>query len=318
MKLFNFLLLLALPLAVALFDLSVWATLGLLVLLLLWRWLMTLTAISSPSRGPELVLDSISASHFVEKVRWCLDRLQVDYTESTSGGTLGAFFSGRTVPRLRCRTGLVETSIGNSAEILRYLWGRYAAERPQAAAFLQADAGQLQLEQHIDRAGRDLQVWVYHHLLPHRELTLHAWGVDDPAVPYWQKLLLHLLFPLQRALIRRAFRITPERYAKAVQHLDQLLQQSEKVLADGRRYLSGAAEPHYTDIAFAAINGLWLLPAGYGGGRADHVLLVPARRPAAMNDDIVRWKERFPLSVAFMQGLYRDHRQPSPVEPGAD
>jgi glutathione S-transferase len=311
----NFALLLALPVAVALFDVPLWATLCLLALLLLWRWLMTLTAISAPAKGPELVLDTISASHFVEKVRWCLDHLGVDYTENKSGGTLGAFFSGRTVPRLRCRTGLVETSIGNSAEILRYLWGRYAGERQQAAAFLQADARQLHLEQEIDRAGRDLQVWVYFHLLPHRELTLHAWGVNDPAVPSWQKLLLHLLFPLQRALIRRAFRITPERYTKAVQHLDQLLQQSENLLADGRRYLSGAAEPHYTDFAFGAINGLWLLPAGYGGGQAEHVLLVPARRPAAMNYDIVRWKEQFPLSVAFMQGLYRDHRRHVPGQP---
>ena len=77
----------------------------------------------APEKVPALVLDSISVSHFVEKVRWNLDRAGIDYVENASGGTLGAFFAGRTVPRLRIRTGAVRSQIGNSPEILRYLWG---------------------------------------------------------------------------------------------------------------------------------------------------------------------------------------------------
>ena len=118
-----------------------------------------------PEKTPQLVLATISASHFVEKVRWCMDRLGVDYVEQTSGGTLGAFFRGRTVPQLKARTGSVQSSIGNSAEILRYLWGRYAVDDPAAAAFLEPTTERIELEKRLDRHGVNLQVWIYYHLL---------------------------------------------------------------------------------------------------------------------------------------------------------
>lgn len=301
--------LLALPLVVAMAGLGWLATLSLLLLLLLWRWLIILAGISAPARGPELVLDSISASHYVEKVRWCLDRLGVEYQERPAGGTLGAFFLGRTVPRLRCRTGLVESSIGNSAEILRYLWGRYQVQRPETAEFLRADEQCLQLEQQIDRTGRDLQVWVYHHLLPHRSLTLHAWGANNPAVPAWQRLLLRILFPVLRLLIRRAFGISTARYEKAVQHVDQMLHHSEQALADGRSSLLGGETLNYTDISFAAINGLWLMPAGYGGGHGDAVRLKEEQLPSGMVRDIQHWRQDYPLSTTFIEQLYQAERK---------
>jgi glutathione S-transferase len=321
----NTFMLLLLPLVVAVAELGWLITLTLLLLLLLWRWLITLSGISAPVRTlsrtsarnparnlvsrPELVLDSISASHYVEKVRWCLDRLGVAYQEQPAGGTLGAFFLGRTVPRLRCRTGLVQSSIGNSTEILRYLWGRYHAELPENAEFLRADAQRLQLEQHIDRAGRDLQVWVYYHLLPHRALTLHAWGANNPAVPAWQRGLLRVLFPLLRLLIRRAFGINTARYKKAVQHVEQLLLHGEQALADGRGSLLGGDALNYTDITFAAINGLWLMPVGYGGGQADAVRLATEQLPARMVRDIQHWRQEYPLSTTFIEQLYLAERK---------
>ncbi len=305
----NTVFLLAAPLLVAAADLSLIAAISLVGVLLLWRWLLVLASMIRPPRGPELILDSISASHYVEKVRWCLDRLGLDYQERTSGGTLGAFFLGRTVPRLRCKTGMVETSIGNSAEILRYLWGRYQIPLHPASEFLRADAARLELEQQIDRCGRDLQVWVYYHLLPHRSLTLQAWGANNPAVPAWQRWALRLLFPLLRVLIRRAFRISTARYNKAKLGVDDLLAHSESLLADQRRSLLGGEQLNYTDITFAAINGLWLWPAAYGGGQADAVRLPEEQRPLAMQADVNHWSSRYPLSTAFIEGLYHSERQ---------
>ncbi len=61
--------LLLLPLIVAAFGMSVWSALLLIIIALAWRWAIVLLAIAGPSRGPELVLETISASHFVEKVR---------------------------------------------------------------------------------------------------------------------------------------------------------------------------------------------------------------------------------------------------------
>lgn len=293
-----------LPVAVAWLDISVAGAIGLVLLMLLWRWAISLSTFALPSRIPELELESISASHFVEKVRWCLDRLGVDYREKPVGGTLGAFFLGRTVPVLKFRCGAVRSSIGNSAEILRYLWGRYAAERPEQAEFLRPTPERMEFESRIDRCGVDLQVWVYYHLLNSRPLTLHAWGANDPALPAWQRLALKMLYPLLRILIRQAFRITPRRHAKAVAHVDELLSDVEGKLADGRKSILGGDEVNYSDVAFAALMGLWAQPAGFGGGRADAVRVEPDRCPPAMQDEVRAWKQRFPRSSTYIDRLY--------------
>ena len=126
----------ALPIVVAWFGLGVVAATMLVLLMLLWRWLVVMSGIISPEKTPEMVLETIAASHFVEKARWCMDRLGVDYTERQSGGTLGAYFTGRSVPQLRVRTGTVQSVIGNSAEILRFLYGNYSGNADYSAGFL--------------------------------------------------------------------------------------------------------------------------------------------------------------------------------------
>jgi glutathione S-transferase len=305
--LFSFFVLL-LPLAVAWWQLPLWAAVALVLLALLWRWAISLSLIAAPARFPDLELETISASHFVEKVRWCMDRLGVAYRERPAGGALGAFFLGRTVPVLKFRSGAVRSSIGNSPEILRYLWGRYAAERPGQAEFLRPTPERLELEARTDRCGVDLQVWVYFHILPQRDLTLHAWGADSRAIPSWQRLLLRMLFPLLRILIRRAFRITPARHARAVEHVSALLADVEARLADDRGSILGGSEPNYSDFAFAAIMGLWAQPARFGGGRADAVRVELPDCPAAMQDEIRAWRKGFPRTAGFIDSLYRDLR----------
>lgn len=297
-----------LPVGVAWFGLSPAAAAGLVLLMLLWRWAISLSSLARPPRAPEVELETISASHFVEKVRWCLDRLGVDYREKPVGGTLGAFFLGRTVPVLKFRSGAVRASIGNSAEILRYLWGRYAAERPGQAEFLRPTPERLAFESQVDRCGVDLQIWVYHHLLAKRQLTLHLWGADDPAIPAWQRMTLRTLYPLLGILIRQAFRITPERHAKAVIHVDGLLAEVEEKLADGRTSILGGAEINYSDLAFAAIMGLWAQPTDYGGGRAAAVRVSYEQCPEAMRREVDSWRTRFPRSTAFICRLYEARR----------
>ena len=299
-----------LPVIVAAFGVSPIGAVALVLLLLLWRWMISLSNWVAPARLPELELETISASHFVEKVRWCMDRLGVEYSERPVGGTLGAFYLGRSVPVLHFRTGAVRSSIGNSMEILRYLWGRYGVENRQQADFLAADAERLALEQRIDRCGVDLQVWVYIHVLDERELTQHAWGCNSSRIPAWQRLALRVLYPLQAFMIRKAFRITPQHHAKAVAHIEAMLAETEEKLADGRRSILGGEEPNYTDFAFCAIMGLWLQPAGYGGGQADEVRIERGRCPAKMIEEIERWEQRFPLSTAFIERLYTECRHP--------
>ena len=300
-----------LPVIVAWFGVSIAGAVALVLLMLIWRWLLTMSGLSSRPQGPAYQLDTISASHFVEKVRWCMDRLGLEYAENQAGATLGAFFLGRTVPRLRIRTGAVETSIGNSPEILRYLWGMSATVEADGT-FLQPTAERLALEEALDRYGRNLQVWIYHHLPRDRELMIHAWGANSPLVPAWQRLTLRVLYPLLTMLIRRAFAINQRNYERAVERIETLLSDTETRLADGRRSITGDERINYTDIAFAALSGLWLMPEGYGGGKADAVRLDRDRLPQAMRADVERWIEDYPRVVIFVEDLYASERRPKP------
>lgn len=299
-----------LPLIVAGFGISLPGAIALVALALLWRWAISLSVIAAPAKTPELELETISASHYVEKVRWCMDRLGLDYLEKPVGGTLGAFFLGRTVPVLKFRTGAVRSSIGNSPEILRYLWGRYSPQAGERASFLQADPGRLQLEKKIDRCGVDLQVWVYYHLLDEPELTLRVWGCQNPGIPAWQRWSLRLLYPLLRFLIRRAFRISTAHHARAVEHIDTLLAEVEALLEDGRKSILGGDVINYSDITFAAIMGLWLQPETYGGGKADTVRIERTETPVAMRAEIERWSEQYPRATMFIERLYQQERLP--------
>lgn len=297
------------PIVVAWFGLSTPAAILVVLLLLLWRWLVVLSGWVMPAKTPELELSTISISHFVEKVRWSMDRLGVDYVERPAGGTLGAFYLGRSVPQLKVRTGAVRSVIGNSAEILRYLWGRYGYERP-AGAFLQPTPERAELESRIDRYGRNLQVWVYYHLLDDRDLTLRAWGADDAATPSWQRLALRIIYPVQVFLIRRSFRITDENYRKAVEHIEDFLGELEKRLEDDRRSLLGGDEINYTDIAFAAISGPWSMPQEYAAGRVAGVRFDGPDAPADMRRDMAAWTETYPRCTAFITRLYTEERRP--------
>ncbi len=302
--------LLLLPLIVAGFGISLAGAFALVLAALLWRWAISLSVIAAPAKTPELVLETISASHFVEKVRWCMDRLGLDYVEKPAGGTLGAFFLGRTVPVLKFRTGAVQSSIGNSPEILRYLWGQYSAKLGEKADFLRADNERLELEGRIDRCGVDLQVWVYYHLLDDRELTLHAWGIDNPEIPAWQCWSLRLLYPMLRFLIRRAFRISSAHHSRSLEHLDALLADVDGRLEDGRKSILGGDSVNYIDISFAAIMGMWLQPAGYGGGKADSVRIERSKTPPAMRNEIERWMSHYPRATKFIERMYQEERLP--------
>lgn len=298
----------ALPILVAAFGLSVWSAIGLALLALVWRWAISLATFVAPPRTPALVLDSISASHFVEKVRWNMDVAGIEYTENPSGGTLGAYFAGRTVPRLRIRTGAVESRIGNSAEILRFLWGHYGTELGEAAGHLEPTEQRRALEQKLDKHGVNLQVWVYHHVLQDRELALHVWGADNPAVSWYQRLAVRALFPLLAFLIRKSFRITQQNYEKATHRIEELLGEIDTMLADGRTSIIAGDRRNYTDYQFAAMCGLWLVPENYAAGKARLERYSAAKMPASMATDVGRWREDYPRAVQWVETLYANER----------
>lgn len=297
------------PIIVAWFGLGPASAALLVVVLLVWRWAITISGLVAPEPTPDLVLESISVSHYVEKVRWCMDRLGLEYTERRHGGTLGAYFTGRTVPQLRVRTGAVQSVIGNSPEILRFLWGNYSAALGEKAAFLEPTTERIELEQRLDRYARSLQVWVYYHISHNRALTLQVWGANDPNTPAWQRLVLRIVFPLLRTLIRRTFRINAAHYEKTVHRVDELLGDIDTRLADGRRSILGGNAINYTDIAFAALSAPWLNTAGFSEGKASACFVTIEQSPDAMRADIERWREDYPRATAYIENLYADERR---------
>jgi glutathione S-transferase len=305
--------LLALPLISAALDWGFPATLLALVSGLAALWWQRMKPLLRPPSGPEFRLDTISASHYVEKVRWCMDRLGLDYEEVPDVGALGVFTAGRTVPRLRIRTGSVISSIGNSSDILRYLWGRYGRTDPRAA-FLEPGEEALVLERQLDSYGLDLQRWVYQHILPDRSLTLQLWGANDPGLPGWQRGLERALFPLLRVLMRRAFRLSPGARQRVLANIQGCLQTMEERLGDGRANLLGGEESSFVDLTLASLSGLWIVPPEYGGGRAEGVRADLAALPDGMLADRQRWLDDYPRVSALVQRLYREERvAPAPV-----
>ena len=55
-------------------------------------------AISSKKNGGELILETVPLSHYVEKVRFCLDKLKIPYKENPDFAVIGIILKGRTVP----------------------------------------------------------------------------------------------------------------------------------------------------------------------------------------------------------------------------
>lgn len=298
-------LLLLLPLLIAIFDVGLFGALGLVLLVLIFQWLQTVQTLSDYTAS-YVVLESIPPSHYVEKVRWCLDRLGVDYREKPALGTLGVLTTGRTVPVLRFRTGMVESTIGNSSEILRFLYGAHCGD--EKADFLRPTHTRADLESEFDRYGAELQRWVYFHIIDEREAVLHAWGIHDERVPAWQRAIAPILYPVSRAMIRRAFRISPKGYKRSVEAIESLLGTIEKRIGDDGSP-SGEPELNYVDMTFCALSTLWAWPDEFAGDGAPSVRPDDSLTPPAMATDIARWRENYPACTNYIETTYARHRK---------
>jgi glutathione S-transferase len=220
-------------------------------------------ATTRPDTAP-LRLHTISFSHYVEKVRWCMDRLGLDYEEVPNVGILGVLLTGRTVPSLEVAPGF--TRIGDSPRILRYLWGEYSGRLPtERTRFLEPGTQALELEQKFDRRlGIDVRIWAYAHILKRRDLALRSWGIAEPAIPGWQRALLRVMAPLLRLAVRRMLGVTPGRAVVALERTRQAFDEVDSLLADGRRYLLGD-ELSFADITFASLAALAVVPPEFAG-----------------------------------------------------
>jgi len=252
-----------------------------------------------------LRLHTITFSHYVEKVRWCMDRLGIAYEEVPNAGILGVLLTGRTVPSLEIPPGL--TRIGDSPRILRYLWGEYAGRLPAGRTdFLAPTPVALELERYFDqRLGNDVRVWVYSRIFARRDLTLRSWGIEEPRVPGWQRALLRAGTPLLRFAVRRMLGVTPARAARALERTREAFGRVDALLSDGRRYLAGDA-PSFADITFASLAALAVLPPEYGGRAIEGRRLAIEELEPDWRAEVEAFRAR--PAGQFVLRLYREER----------
>ena len=268
------------------------------------RLFVSLRAVRRPPAP--LRLHTITYSHYSEKVRWCLDRLGVEYEEVPNVGILGVLLTGRTVPRHEMPPGL--SHLADSPKILRFLWGQYAGRLPgERTWFLEPTPAALDLEAQFDRRlGNDVRVWVYPRIWRDRSHTLRSWGIEEPAIPAWQRAILAAASPLLQFAVKRMLGITPARAERALERTHEAFDAVDRLLADGRPYLTGATLT-FADLTFASLGALAVLPPEYPGGalRGRRMTLDDVRDPA-WRAEIERFRAR--PAGQFILELYRRER----------
>eukprot|EP01147_Barroeca_monosierra_P003273 gene3273-5973_t len=213
-------------------------------------------------------LESITYSHYVERVRWVMDILKIDYDERQSAGVLGLILQGRTVPRLKIPA--KRTCLGDSGTIIKYLWASYQGTREEEeAAFLKMTPEVLDLERKFDHAlGLHARRWLYYHVLKVPQLGMQIWGANERSnVPMWQRIIVRKLYQPLRYVVIKLLQVNRSNAIKSLDIVKELYDEIDQLLADGRRYVLG---DHLTiaDISLASLGALTVFPPNYTGGVA--------------------------------------------------
>ncbi|CAE7240478.1 CDC123 [Symbiodinium natans] len=205
--------------------------------------------------GKRFELIAMPVNHFGEKVRFCLDLLGLPYEETTYCGILNILLFGQSVPQLNDRQSC--SHIGNSDEILRYLYGLYSASNKAAEAFLKQTEATLEWELVLNKLGHAIQGWAYYYLLGKgfsSEFALVCWGVYDEKCPLVQRCLMKACTAPVKAFMRSAFKLDRSSLRderKAI--IDEALTRVDAAVGpDGKGYIVGD-QLTYVDITFASL-----------------------------------------------------------------
>ena len=160
----------------------------------------------------------------------------------------------------------------------------------------------------LNHRGRAVPISISTALLRDTDLSFRSWGIEEPAIPRWQRALLWALRPVLAFAVRRMLGVTPARAARAWERTREAFDDMDKLLADGRRYLTGETLT-FADITFASLGALAVLPPEYPGDR------LGGRRMAVTDIRDPRWRAeveelRARPSGQFILRLYREERLP--------
>lgn len=195
-------------------------------------------------------LITISVSHYCEKVRWALTRLNLPYVEEPHMPPFHRWATGRvggkSVPVLVSEAGVWT----DSTEILRHL----DTIAPADAKLYPADPALGQQVKEWEelcntRLGPAVRRWAYFYLLDDQKYIQSRWC---EGVPLIERALFPVTFPAMRSLARRSIDITAESASEAYRQITAVFETVSKALGDGRTYLVGD-QFSAADLTFAAL-----------------------------------------------------------------
>jgi glutathione S-transferase len=233
-------------------------------------------------------LITIPVSHYCEKIRWALTRLQIPFVEEPHMPPFHRFVTrrigkrasednmpeternmspfnrfivqrvgGQTVPVL-----ITETSILKSSdEILKYA-DMIASE--ELKLYPTNPIHRQQVEELVDSFDSILapavRLWSYSFIMDQANLVKPLWC---QGVPWFERLLFPVLFPWLRSNVLQMYTINEASVIAAHQTICGIFETVERLLSDGRKYLVGS-QFSAADLTFATLAAAVVVPEGYG------------------------------------------------------
>lgn len=282
------------------------------------------STLAIPSR-----LITIPVSHYCEKTRWALTRLQIPFVEERHMPPFHRFatrrvikhlgsdeipaseknlspinrllvqqMGGQSVPVLITQDEILK----NSAEILRYV----DLTVPEGLKLYPTDLNDCQQVETLVKSfdsvlGPAVRRWAYFHMLDRFHLLQPLWC---QGVPWFERQLFPIVFPWLRSTVLQMYAINETSALSAHESICKTFETVEHLLADGRTYLVG---DHFSaaDLTFATLAALVVIPTGYGIKLPDLSEL-----PTSMATSIHRFRET--VAGKFIFRLYQERDQVVP------
>jgi glutathione S-transferase len=238
---------------------------------------------SNPTISARLI--TIPVSHYCEKTRWALSRLQIPFVEERHMPPFHRFAtrglaapSGELAsqPNLSPLNRLVGQTVGGqSVPVLiadREVWLSSDAILQYADTIAPDDLKLYptnpQHRQQIDQLVESfdtvlapaVRLWTYSYIMDRSDLVRSLWC---EGVPWYESMLFPVVFPWMRSNVVQMYDISPTSAIAADQTIGRIFDMVDGLLADGRSYLVGDRFSA-ADLAFVTLAAAMVMPEGYG------------------------------------------------------
>jgi glutathione S-transferase len=236
------------------------------------------------SKSPRLI--TIPVSHYCEKTRWALKRLQIPFIEerhmppfhrfATRSLQDSSVTSPSLAPGLSFLNRLVLQTVGgqsvpvlvtptaifrSSDEILHYV----DSIAPEHLKLYPSDAQQRQaIDELVDLFDTVLapavRLWTYSYIMSQPGLVKPLWC---EGVPWIEQLLFPIVFPWMRTNVTQLYGIDDTSIDRSYQTISEVFDRVNGLLSDGRTYLVGDRFSA-ADLAFVTLAAALVSPPNYG------------------------------------------------------